>query len=47
MKYTGINYYNLIAKNVLFLEDRPVPSGVVMTNEAQCAGSVELITLPE
>jgi len=38
--------FNLIAKNILFLVNRSIPSVVAMTNEAQCAGNVELITLP-
>jgi hypothetical protein len=46
VKCTAINYFNLRAKNILFLVNRAVPSVVMMTNEAQCAGNVELITLP-
>jgi len=46
VKYTGINYFNVIAKNILFLVNRAIPSVVMVTNEAQCTGNVELITLP-
>jgi len=46
VKYTAVNYFNLIATNIMFLVNRAVPSVVMMTNEAQCSGNVELITLP-
>jgi hypothetical protein len=46
VKCVIINYFNLIAKNILYLVNRAISSVVMMTNETQCVGNVELITLP-
>ena len=46
VKCAGINYFNLIAENSLFLVNRAISSVVMMTNEAQCVENVDLITLP-